>query len=245
MLQTNHKDLHLNYFGGSGGFLALHLLLLSNHYSNELNNQLNIIIDHQWRITDHSKWKCNETWPNNNRTLSMPGSPKLFFYCSHIRSEWEKLSGIKLLIYTDLASQLALCNYKKSWVHNTNFTHAAKDLNVEFGDFYNNVKDSTWPDCTEINDSKNLPEHIQHELLTHVDYVDFINATSWDHWFVMKQCNNKIDNNIVFSEVADVAKHSDLSIKLQDIVNTNGTALLAPLGLPVLNQHVELIKKWK
>jgi len=233
-------DLHLNYFGGSGGFLALHLLLLSNHYSNELNDQLDVIIDRQWNITDHNKWKDNEIWPDNNKTLSMPESPKLFFYCSLPRSIWEELSGIKLLIYTDLASQIALCTYKKAGP-----TVVDRDLNTHFSRFYNNVKDPSWPDCTDIDRSKNLPEHIQQELLTHSAYIEFINATSWIQWFVTTCQEHKINNDIVFSEVADAAKHSDLTVKLQDIVNTNGQALLEPLGLPVLDQQVELIKKWK
>jgi hypothetical protein len=242
MFQPNHNDLHLNYFGGSGGFLALHLLLLSNYFNNELNDRLNVVIDHQWNITDHIKWKHNETWPDNNKTLSMPGSPKLFFYCHLPGSTWEQLSGINLLIYTDLATQIAVCNYKKA---GPQIPVVGQDLNIHFSRFYNNVKDPSWPDCADINSSKNLPERIQHELLTHAAYIEFIDATSWVQWFVNTHQEHKINNNIVFPEVATMAKNSDLVIKLQDILNTNGRALLDPFGLPVLDQHVDLIEKWK
>ena len=243
MFQLNHNDLHLNYFGGSGGFLALHLLLLSNYYSNELNNRLDAIINSQWNIVDHNKWKHTETWPDNNKTLSMFESPKLFFYLNKSSLEWREVSGIKLLIYTDLASQLALCKYKKAWIGN--ISAADQDLNFHFSRFYNNIKDPTWPDCTEIVQSKNLPKFIQNELLAHTEYIDFINAESWEQWLVITNRENKINNNIVFPEIADVAQHSDLTIKLQDILNSYGKALLQPLGLAVLNQHVALIEKWK
>jgi hypothetical protein len=235
-------DVHLNYAGGSGGFLALHLLLLSKHYSNELNDRLDTVISRQWNIIDHSKWKHNEAWPDNNKTLSQPGSPKLFFYCHLPVPTWEQLYGIKLLIYTDLATQIALCDYKKA---GSVIPAIDRDLNIHFNKFYNNVKDPAWPDCTDINQSKILPEHIQHELLTHAAYIEFVAATSWVQWFVNTQQEHKIKNDIVFPEVATLAKHSDLTIKLQDILNTNGRALLDPLGLPVLEQHFALIEKWK
>jgi hypothetical protein len=86
MSQINHNHLHLNYFGGSGGFLALHLLLLSNRYVNELSGRMDSVIPTQWRIPDHSKWKEHEIWPDNNTTLSMAGSPKLFFYCNQSKT---------------------------------------------------------------------------------------------------------------------------------------------------------------
>jgi len=245
MFQINHNNLHLNYFGGSGGFLALHLLLLSHHYCNDLNNQLDTVLAHQWNISDHSKWKYNETWPDNNKTFSMPGSPKLFFYCNHPVLQWAQLSGIKLLVYTDLASQLALSNYKKSWMHQTDITPSERDLNFHFELFYNAVKDISWPECNSINNSKNLPEHIQQELLSHNDYLDFLKATSWSQWFIVKNQANTINNDIVYSEAAAAAKHSNIVVKLQDIVNTDGAALLTPLGLAVNDQHIGLIQRWK
>jgi hypothetical protein len=141
-----------------------------------------------------------------------------------------------------LATQIALCDYKKA---GSVIPAIDRDLNIHFNKFYNNVKDPAWPDCTDINQSKILPEHIQHELLTHAAYIEFITATSWVQWFVNTQQEHKIKNDIVFPEVATLAKHSDLTIKLQDILNTNGRALLDPLGLPVLEQHFALIEKWK
>jgi hypothetical protein len=138
-----------------------------------------------------------------------------------------------------------LSSYKNCWIYEKNVPATSRDLNFHFENFYNAVKDPTWPNCTNISDSKNLPKRIQHELLTCAEYLDFIDAKSWDHWFVTKNQASKINNEIVFSEVADVAKCSDLTVKLQNILNTDGEALLAPLGLPVLAQHVELVKKWK
>jgi hypothetical protein len=245
MLQINHNNLHLNYFGGSGGFLSFHLLLLSNHYANELNDCIDCAILNQWHIPDHSKWKSHETWPDNKKTFNMAGSPKLFYYCNRSESDWKELSGVKLLVYTDLSLQLALSRYKACWVYQKSIPAMTRDLDFHFKTFYNNVKDLAWPDCTTVGNSKNLPEHVQQELLTYTDYIDFVCAKNWDHWFIIKNQANKINNDIVYKDVAAVAKHSDLTIKLQDIVATNGKALLEPLGLPVMDQHVNLINKWK
>jgi hypothetical protein len=239
------SDLCLNYFGGSGGFLVLHLLLLSNRYVNDLNDQLHTVVHDQWKVTDHIKWKNHEIWPNNDKTAALTAFPKLFFYCNLHAEEWSKLSGTKLLLYTDLEHQLALSNYKKCWIYEKSTLPNLRDINFHFELFYNSVKDASWPECNSINHSKQLPKHIQQELLSHSDYSDFLNAKNWHQWFVTKNQANRINNDIVYSEVGAAAKHSDMIVKLQDIVNTNGTALLTPLGLPVTNQHIELIQKWK
>ena len=239
------SDLCLNYFGGSGGFLALHLLLLSNQYVNDLTDQLHIVVHDQWEIPNHDKWKDHEIWPDNSKTAALTESPKLFFYCNLQAEDWCRLPGTKLLVYTNLEYQLALSNYKKCWVYEQSAHPNTRDVDFHFELFYNNVKDANWPECTSINHSKNLPEHIQKELLNHNDYLDFLNATSWSQWFIVKNQTNTINNDIVYSEVAAVAKHSDIVVKLQDIVNTNGAALLTPLGLAVTDRHIELIQRWK
>lgn len=239
------SDLHLNYFGGSGGFLALHLLLLSDCFVNDLNNQFNDIIHNQWQIADHNKWRDNETWPNNYQTAQLNGSPKLFFYCNLDANVWNNLSGTRLLLYTDLPTHLLLSRYKNCWLYHPDNLDRTRDLDFHFELFYNNVRDSSWPDCHSIKDSQTLPANLQKELLTHSDYQNFIKANSWHEWFVVQHKHSKINNDIVYKDVATVAKHSHIVVKLQDMVNTNGQALLEPLGLTVTQRHCDLIAHWK
>lgn len=238
-------DVHLNYFGGSGGFLALHLLLLSNHFANELNDRLDDIICKQWQIPDHNKWKDSEIGPSNQQTAALTGSPKLFFYCNNHGQDWNLLSGIRMLVYTDLETQLELSRFKKCWLYLPNNPDYTTDINFHFRQFYNGIKDLSWPDCHSIDHSKSLPEAIQQELLTHVDYRDFLVSGHWQQWFVAKHRNHRINNDIVYDKVAAAAEYSDIVVKLQHIINTNGRALLEPLGLSVNQSHIELIEKWK
>jgi glycine amidinotransferase len=44
----------------------------------------------------------------------------------------------------------------------TNFDYRSTS---PFVDFYNNVKDKSWPDCTRLDDFKNLPQRIQDECI--------------------------------------------------------------------------------
>ena len=75
------KNYHLGYRGGSGGFILLHFLLLSGKYFSELENNVKKVIENQWDIIDHRKWKLNEIWPNNDLTfLNDKQHTKLLFF---------------------------------------------------------------------------------------------------------------------------------------------------------------------
>ena len=74
-------DLSLFYFGGSGGFLLLHLLLMSGKFyaaGIDINN-----LEQQWNISDPSKWKDQEVWPKNLLTSrAVSDKTKLYFNCN-------------------------------------------------------------------------------------------------------------------------------------------------------------------
>lgn len=238
------KNLHLGYIGGSGGFLVLHLLLLSNYYVNNLSENLTSIIQHHWNVTDHTQWKKSEVWPNNNSTLSMPGDQKLFFHLNPSVDLWRSITEKKLLLYTDFASQLKLSKYKNAWVYLLS-ENTRMDLDCHFESFYNNIKDPYWPNCCSIEQSLLLDPAIRDEMLTHKDYQNFLQATSWEEWSVLSNQDCKLNNDIVEHTVPALAQCSDYVIKLQDIVNSNAECLLTPLGLPVLESHLTLLEKWK
>lgn len=109
-------DLSLFYFGGSGGFLLLHLLLMSGKFyaaGVDINN-----LEQQWDIIDPAKWKDNEVWPNNAATTSaITDRTKLYFNCNDY-TNWSNYTQNKLLLYVDLDTQLKLAKYKNAWVYN-------------------------------------------------------------------------------------------------------------------------------
>lgn len=78
-------DLVLGYRGGSGGFLLLHLLCLSDQYHVvwQDDHTFEQVFKKQWSIIDAAQWKDSETWPNNYATaLSDTSKRKIVFYCN-------------------------------------------------------------------------------------------------------------------------------------------------------------------
>lgn len=240
------KNLHLGYVGGSGGFLTLHLLLLTNTYINNLSDDLPNILRQHWNVTDHNKWKDTEVWPDNAITSLMPGDQKLFFHLSPTVKLWQSIDEPKLLVYTDFRSQLLLSKFKKAWIYYEKTDNIIiRDIDHHFRNFYQNIKDPNWPDCNSVKQSKTLPDAIQTEMLTHIDYQNFLIAGSWEDWTVIANQHCKLNNDVVESTVPALAANSNYVVKLQHIVNSNAHALLDPLALPVRSNHIALLEKWK
>lgn len=108
--------------------LALQQELQQLHQSHAANitdfpgwfdHRLKQVIEHNWNISDHTKWKQNEIWPINADTAVSQCSDrtyKIFFTCNIIK-DWLKYSGKKTVLYTDLETQLRLAQYKQAWVY--------------------------------------------------------------------------------------------------------------------------------
>jgi hypothetical protein len=72
--------------------------------------QLNI--DHQWQA--RPQWKSTEIWPNNELTLrANTQRPRVFFHCNN-QAAWYQYPGTKIMLYTDVHSQLRMCSYKSA-----------------------------------------------------------------------------------------------------------------------------------
>lgn len=127
-----NNDLNIFYSGGSGGFYLLHYLLLFRQHwcaldlptaaehsctDQDFDSKLKSIIDHQWSIPTTSKWKQNEVWPDNSVTLAQaaPRPYKVFLTCmTPYPGSWPDLPGKKVLLYTDINSQIRLAAAKKA-----------------------------------------------------------------------------------------------------------------------------------
>lgn len=109
------------YFGGSGGFFLLHLLILSNKFFCAPLNNFQQVFDKQWNITDPAAWKLLETWPDNHATSAAATDlHKLFFHCNG-GTPWKTHTGNKILLYTDIDTQLSLARYKHAWCFHPSF----------------------------------------------------------------------------------------------------------------------------
>lgn len=71
-----------------------------------------------WHINTQS-WKSTEIWPNNEKTLSSCCADrkyKIFFTCNDLE-QWAMLPGKKIVLFTDVATQIRLSMYKKAWIY--------------------------------------------------------------------------------------------------------------------------------
>ena len=236
----------LCYFGGSGGFFALwHILLgtdyscvLQNTYENYDNirgsnwpkvdelpvniNELPIFMEQeiksnkdyfelvqqvlenkngsprcinsgfyksQWDVSeDRSKWKQTEKWPENLLTQKSNFKNKLFFHCNPAAEDMIADGNKKILLYTDIETQLMLAKSKNAWTY--------FDKNIE-----------------------------QFESIE-------------------KPQTTKFNGYEVFHEVDKIAEYTDYQVKLQDIVTTQGQALLDIFGLTINENNIYHNNKW-
>ena len=78
-------NVNINYCGGSGGFMALWILLLSTDYRCKFNyktQDLSVIKKNHWQIKTINEWKFTEIWPSNEETFRSNIKNKLFYFCN-------------------------------------------------------------------------------------------------------------------------------------------------------------------
>jgi len=242
------SDINLIYSGGSGGFLLLHLLLLSGRYTVALKNNFSIdkAVIQQWDIKDSNRWKENEFWPSNTETkLLKTDLNKIYFYCNTKLPTATPTSKL-VVVYTDYASQQLLAYYKKAnWYMNRTkpafdfkFTAFVKLLRT-WRNHYNNIKDPSWPPCVSFRHIDRLPNGIQQELLNDPQTEYFLNYRYPGDDTVL-HCGT-----VLYNQAAEYVASADIAIKLQDIVNSGGQVLVDAFNIPPINSsQQELIAHW-
>lgn len=237
----------LNYFGGSGGFFALWHILLGTDYSCVLQNheyayndikgpdwpaiselpatifdlpdivqeeltnnqEWKLIVEQtienrkngsprcinssfyrsQWDVSeDRSKWKSTEKMPLNDLTQKSSFKNKLFFHCNPELEDMMTAGNKKILLYTDIETQMMLAKNKHAWMY---FEKSIEEFEL--------IKN---PQTTKFNGCK------------------------------------------VFHKVAKFAEYTDYQIRLQDVVNTQGQALLDVFGLTINENNVHHNNMW-
>jgi hypothetical protein len=250
MSKTN--DVTIFYFGASGGFFALYMLLLSKQYQCVFNNgSTNAfdIKDSQWNITDVAKWKDSEIWPNNVETLHANFSVnKVYFVCNPdplfltgpgpAPNGYTRLPGKKLLLYTDLETQWYLAKTKRAyWFQDGRELNGSGPIwkNPEFMQKqlqyrYSNARLPGWPDCNTFEEFYRLPQEIQNECREHHHLWEVLDYEKFDNndYF---PTGVEYQGNMIYKRAAEFMDGMDVVVKLQDIIRTKGRALYDPLGL--------------
>jgi hypothetical protein len=254
------QDIKIAYSGGSGGFLLLHLLLLSGEFYSafDTHDSLTDVINRQWGVTNHRDWKKSEVWPNNRMTLSSDTQRRrLYFFCNPYispvdQANFLKYSAKSFVLYTDIYSQCQLAFYKKAnWFFDTNSdclkTTVYKDLVRRWNQHYNKIKDPTWPSHVSPRRIDQLPMPISQEILESPFTNQHLSRLSD---FLLQKIlpfpSGIYNKNPVVQELLPYLHGADLVINLQDLINSNGSALTDILDIPPINQQqLNLIDQWK
>lgn len=84
------------------------------------NKQFDLVHTRQWNVNT-DQWKSTEIWPVNNNTLisnCIDRDYKIFFTCGDV-DQWLTFPGKKIVLFTDITTQLRMSMYKKAWLYQT------------------------------------------------------------------------------------------------------------------------------
>jgi len=252
--------LHLVYDGGSGGFFALHLLLLTDkffcafHNTNlpknrhEFSCQFDKIITEQWNISQPHLWKNKEHWPGNNstQTLDLSGLTALFFSCNKL---WDdRNQAQRILIYTDIDLQLKLARFKSANYFAYTLQNKQEKLEIEWQRRYSMVKDPSWPQV-KVSEIRTLPNHVLYELehchnISLRDIIDCYYCNGDIQEYDFRRHAAYIGNTPVMPNVKKLQERCHHLVRLQDIVRSKGTVLTDLLQVPYNQKLEQFVANW-
>lgn len=245
---THQHTYNIGYRGGSGGFLFLHFLLLSEHYYTDMFDEVNFshVLQQQWNIANHREWKNTEFWPNNHAVIEAKTDlNKLLYFCNPTAEDFfQKKHTVNIVAswYQDIkdpawpiiASVDDFVNLPQ-WIINEMYnTLECKNTLLYLAS--KGYSKSVWL-YTDF-DSQNE--------LAYYKKAHFYNAQP-DKEKIQKSCerteswqNLEVDKNAVY-----FLNHSDIQIKLQDLVNSPDSLIDHGLIDRVSQKQHDLLKHWK
>lgn len=91
-----------------------YLKIYQNFYKSHIHKELvDFMIHQQWNSTK-TNWKDNEYWPLNHLTQQLSGEHNKIYFTCNDAEQWKSLPGFKIIIWTDIRSQIRLCWFKKA-----------------------------------------------------------------------------------------------------------------------------------
>lgn len=232
------QDTTLVYSGGSGGFLMLHLMMLSGWNARFFKDfTMDELLQQQWNIKEIHAWKKSEIWPVNDKTIQAP-NPRLFFMCEPVYYDIKKYTNNYVVIYTDIQSQLALCRAKKAlWFVNPKDNIEEIEYQRLKQSHYESVRDPSWPVSVDDASAVHLAEMHQDEYWQKLE-----SAGSWDGFLVTQ--SPWYQGRQVLNDIVPWLENAQHSILLQDLVN-NPREQFAKLGAVYTDRHQQLIDHWR
>lgn len=244
----NQHIYNIGYRGGSGGFLFLHFLLLSDLYHTDIFDNVNFsdVIAQQWNISNHTLWKNTEFWPNSIKTIeSNTESSKILFFCNPgLEDFFQKKQQLDFIIkcYRDIMDP--------TWPA----LHSIEN--------FINLPDWICQELDHTLESRNMLQYLRQQRLDKTVwlYTDFDSQNELAYYkkaylYYNRPQQKKIQNVADLTEMWNgisvdknavyFLNHSDIQIKLQDLVNS--PELLIDHGLieKVNQKQYDLLKHWK
>jgi hypothetical protein len=239
---------HVGYRGGSGGFMLLHTLLLSTQYHScdSEDRDLSKMINQQWNISTPSLWKTYEHWPDNFRTLTSTNNlKKILYFCN---PDKEYFFNYQLDLFE---------TFNKSY---NNIKDSLWPNITSFNDFKNLPLRLQIEICNEL-DLASIINYVSSSKKYIWLYTDiksqnelaFYKKAYWYHPTTHR--NTKITDLSIFSarwqelQVDQPAvyflEHSDILIRLQDLVNNPEILIKHQLLTDITQDQLDFINHWK
>jgi hypothetical protein len=116
---------------------------------------------------------------------------------------------------------------------------AYKELLKNWQNHYNNIKEQDWPACLSFRDIDKLPQYVQQEVLDN-PYTDYY----LNYQYI--EPAKKYQDHWVIDLAIPVLDNSDFVVRLQDLVNSNGSILSDLLAIPAMNiRQLQFLQTWK
>jgi hypothetical protein len=212
-----NKDLTLCYNGGGGGFLLLHLIVLSGEYYFGIahfdkfkdptydlwRRCFNDLLKNQWDQRIMNTWKSGEVWADNTVTdkVNIPNKNKIYFWCgpNNAPVDYGRSDRKYIYTYTNAKTQTRLNLLKRA-------SFFRRDVQE-----WNGVRDF-------IN--------VYKEVITQ---SKLHNGT-----LLLREVHQHVTSD-----------KYDLLVNLKELVNNPEQTLLEITGLPMNDKQRELLEKWK
>jgi len=244
----NHNIYNIGYRGGSGGFLFLHFLLLSDQYYTDIFDNVNFsdVITQQWNISNHVNWKTTEFWPNNFKSINdNSGLDRIAYFCNPTTQEFfqkKHSMDIMSLGYNDVKDPAwpALTSVSDlvdlpMWIYDEIYNTLDYKNTLAYLLGQVTVK-SVWL-YTDIDS--------QNELAYYKKAYFYSNQPTREKRQDLTTCTEiwngvSVDKNAVY-----FLNNSDIQVKLQDLVNVPESLIDCGLINNVNQKQYDLLKHWK
>jgi hypothetical protein len=245
---THQYTYNIGYRGGSGGFLFLHFLLLSDQYYNDIfgNVDLSDVVKQQWNIANHSEWKNTEFWPNNHAIVEAKTDlDKLLYFCNPTAEDFfQKKYTVDIVAkwYQDIKDP--------AWPIITSVDDFVNLPQWISDEMYNTLEcKNTLLYLADKDKTKTVWLYTDFDSQNELAYYKkaYFYYDQPDKEKIQKSTdltetwqNLKVDKNAAY-----FLNHSDIQIKLQDLVNSPDSLIDHGLITHVSQKQHDLLKHWK